>query len=126
MEEVDMPFQTLSYNSLGQRDLVCILISVQVLFIIEDKIVIHLTNRVILRGLRRRLKEAKGRWVEEFPKSKSGNHLPRLSYFTELIMKMKYEQNLNLLQEVLKVVHIKEYVAKARVAIPYDKKVSSW
>ncbi|RDX58231.1 Pro-Pol polyprotein, partial [Mucuna pruriens] len=50
-------------------------------------------NKVILRGLCKRLEEAKGRWAEELP------------------------------QEVREIAHIQEYAAKARVTSRYDKRV---
>ncbi|RDY06849.1 Tf2-6, partial [Mucuna pruriens] len=109
-------------------------------------------NRVILRGLRRRLEEAKGRWVEELPQvlwsyhttphsttgetpfrltygSKAmipveiGEPSPRTALFEPATNEEELRANLDLLQEVREIAHIKEYAAKARVARKYGWKV---
>ncbi|RDX62269.1 hypothetical protein CR513_59416, partial [Mucuna pruriens] len=79
LEEADMPLQTPDHNSLRQQGLVHLSVDQRVSLTIKDKVVDHLSrahqtngqaelaNRVILRGLRRRLEEEKGRWVEELP-----------------------------------------------------------
>ncbi|RDX91191.1 hypothetical protein CR513_26859, partial [Mucuna pruriens] len=56
-------------------------------------------NKIILQGLRRRLEEAKDRWTEELPQNE------------EEIM-----TNLDLLQDVKEIAHVKEVAAKARAA----------
>ncbi|RDX80342.1 Pol polyprotein, partial [Mucuna pruriens] len=108
-------------------------------------------NRVILRGLRRRLEEAKGRWVEELPQViwsyhttphsttgetpfrltygseamilvEIGEPSPRTALFEPTVNEEELRENLDLLQEVREIVHIKEYAAKVRVARKYDRK----
>ncbi|RDX94533.1 pol, partial [Mucuna pruriens] len=102
-------------------------------------------NRVILRGLRRRLEEAKGRWVEELPQvlwsyhttpHSSTNETPfRLAFGTEAVILVEIGQsslraeffepeanegelraNLDMVQEVREAAHIREFAIKARVA----------
>ncbi|RDX84457.1 Tf2-6, partial [Mucuna pruriens] len=109
-------------------------------------------NRVILRGLRRRLEEAKGRWVEELPQviwsyhttphSTTGEIPFRLTYGSEAMIPVEIGEpsprtalfeptaneeelraNLDLLQEVREIAHIREYAAKTRVARKYNQKV---
>ncbi|RDX97493.1 Tf2-9, partial [Mucuna pruriens] len=109
-------------------------------------------NRVILRGLRRRLEEAKGRWVEELPQViwsyhttphsttgetpfrltygseamipvEIGEPSPRTTLFEPTVNEEELRANLDLLQEVREIAHVKEYAAKARVARKYDQKV---
>ncbi|RDY13149.1 hypothetical protein CR513_01972, partial [Mucuna pruriens] len=74
-----MLFRPPDQDSFRQRDSVCILDDCKFLRLIEDKTTVHIsgtpqsneqveaTNKVILRGLRRWLDEAKGRWAEELP-----------------------------------------------------------
>ncbi|RDY13818.1 Tf2-9, partial [Mucuna pruriens] len=100
-------------------------------------------NKVILRGLHRRLEEAKGRWAEELPQvlwsyhttlHSSTNETPfRLTFGTEAVIPVEIGEpspqttlfrpaenedeirvNLDLLQEAREVAQIKEYAAKAR------------
>ncbi|RDX92961.1 hypothetical protein CR513_24841, partial [Mucuna pruriens] len=106
-------------------------------------------NRVILRGLQRRLEEAKGRWAEECPQVlwsyhttphsttgempfrltyesdamipvEIGEPSPRIALFEPAVNEEELRTNLDLLQEVQEIAHIKEYAAKARVARRYD------
>ncbi|RDY11236.1 putative protein K02A2.6, partial [Mucuna pruriens] len=108
-------------------------------------------NRVILRGLRRRL-EAKGRWAEELPQvlwsyhttphSTTGKTPFRLTYGSEVVIPVEIGEpsprttlfdptvneeelrsNLDLLQETREIAHIKEYAVKARVARKYDRRM---
>ncbi|RDY12063.1 hypothetical protein CR513_03187, partial [Mucuna pruriens] len=109
-------------------------------------------NKVILRGIRKRLEEAKGRWADELaqvlwsyhttPHSTTGETPFRLTYGTEAVILVEigepspritfFEQgrneeelrmNLDLLQEVREITHIKEYAVKARVAKKYDERL---
>ncbi|RDX88585.1 Pro-Pol polyprotein, partial [Mucuna pruriens] len=61
-------------------------------------------NRVILKGLRKRLEEAKGRWVEELPQAVIPVEIGESSALRETA-------------------HIREYVVKTRVARMYNKRV---
>ncbi|RDX80912.1 Gypsy retrotransposon integrase-like protein 1, partial [Mucuna pruriens] len=108
-------------------------------------------NKVILRGLRRRLKEAKGRWVEELPQvlwsyhttpHSSTNETPfRLVFGTEAVIPVEIGEpslrtkflepeanenelraNLDMVQEIRETTHIREFAIKARVAKLYDRK----
>ncbi|RDX83581.1 Tf2-11, partial [Mucuna pruriens] len=109
-------------------------------------------NRVILRGLRRGLEEAKGRWAEEPPQviwsyhttphSTTGETPFRLTYrldavipveigepssrttlFESIANEDELRENLDLLQEIREIAHIKEYAVKTRVARKYDRRV---
>ncbi|RDX78443.1 Tf2-8, partial [Mucuna pruriens] len=113
---------------------------------------VEAANRVILRGLRRRLEEAKGRWAEELlqvlwsyhttPHSTTGETLFRLTYGSEVVIPVEIGEpspktalfeptanedelraNLDLLQEIREIAHIKEYAVKTRVARKYDRRV---
>ncbi|RDX76167.1 hypothetical protein CR513_43871, partial [Mucuna pruriens] len=65
------------------------------------------TNKVILRGLRRRLEEAKGRWVEELPQVLWSYHITPHSTTQETRFCLTVGT-----KEVREVAHIKEYMAK--------------
>ncbi|RDY14485.1 Tf2-9, partial [Mucuna pruriens] len=109
-------------------------------------------NKVIMRGLRRRLEEAKGWWVEELPQvlwsyhttpHSSANETPfRLAFGTEAVILVEIGEpslrtefwepeanaielraNLDMMQEVREAVHIREFTIKARVAKLYNRKV---
>ncbi|RDY04217.1 Tf2-11, partial [Mucuna pruriens] len=109
-------------------------------------------NRVILRGLRRRLEEAKGRWAKELPQVIWSYHTTphsttcetpfRLMYRSEVVIPVEIRKpsprtalfeptanedelgtNLDLLQEIREIAHIKEYAAKTRVARKYNRRV---
>ncbi|RDY08985.1 rnhA, partial [Mucuna pruriens] len=109
-------------------------------------------NKVILRGLRKRLEEAKGRWAEELPQvlwsyhttpHSTTNETPfRLTFGTEAMIPVKIGEpsprtalfepsrnekelraNLDLIQEAREIAQIKEYVIKARAARRYNQKV---
>ncbi|RDX80911.1 gag-pol, partial [Mucuna pruriens] len=109
-------------------------------------------NKVILRGLRRRLEEAKGRWIEELPQvlwsyhttpHSSTNETPfRLVFGTEAVTPVEIGEpslrteflepeanegelraNLDMVQEVREAAHIREFAIKARVAKLYNQKV---
>ncbi|RDY13460.1 Tf2-8, partial [Mucuna pruriens] len=109
-------------------------------------------NRVILRGLRRRLEGAKGRWAEELPHvlwsyhttphSTTGETPFRLTYGSEAVIPVEIGEpsprtalfdptaneeelraNLDLLQETREIAHIKEYAVKARAARRYDRRM---
>ncbi|RDX66569.1 gag-pol, partial [Mucuna pruriens] len=109
-------------------------------------------NRVILRGLRRRLEEAKGRWAEELPQVlwsyhttpySSTNETPfRLAFGTEAVIPVEIGEpslraefwdpetnegglgaNLDMVQEVREAAHIREFAIKARVARLYNRRV---
>ncbi|RDX87782.1 Tf2-9, partial [Mucuna pruriens] len=109
-------------------------------------------NKVILRGLRRRLEEAKGRWVEELPQvlwsyhttpHSTTNETPfRLTFGTEAMIPVEIGEpsprmalfepskneeelraNLDLVQEAKEIAHVKEYAIKARAARKYNQRV---
>ncbi|RDX61476.1 Tf2-11, partial [Mucuna pruriens] len=110
-------------------------------------------NRIILRGLRRRLEEVKGRWAEELPQvlwsyhttphSTTGETPFRLTYGSEAVIPVEIGEpspkttlfeptanedelraNLDLLQETREIAHIKEYAVKMRMARKYDRRVA--
>ncbi|RDX96112.1 Tf2-8, partial [Mucuna pruriens] len=109
-------------------------------------------NKFILRGLRKRLEEAKGRWAEELPQvlwsyhttpHSTTNETPfRLTFGTEAMIPVEIGEpfprtalfepsrneeelraNLDLVQEVREIAHIKEYAIKARATRKYNQKV---
>ncbi|RDX84952.1 Pol polyprotein, partial [Mucuna pruriens] len=84
-------------------------------------------NRVILRGLRRRLEEAKGRWAEELSQAvipvEIGEPSPRTALFEPTANEEELRANLDLLQETREIAHIKEYAVKARAARRYDRRM---
>ncbi|RDY09020.1 Retrovirus-related Pol polyprotein, partial [Mucuna pruriens] len=109
-------------------------------------------NKVILRGLRRRLEEAKGRWAEELPQvlwsyhttpNSTTNETPfRLTFGTEAMIPVEIGEpsprtalfepskneeelraNLDLVQEAKEIAHVKEYAIKARAARKYNQRV---
>ncbi|RDX74603.1 hypothetical protein CR513_45640, partial [Mucuna pruriens] len=109
-------------------------------------------NKVILRGLWRRLEEAKSRWVEELPQvlwsyhttpHSATNETPfRLAFGTEAVIPVEIGEpslrtelfepkanegelraNLDMIQEVREAAHIREFAIKARVAKLYNRKV---
>ncbi|RDX77342.1 Tf2-6, partial [Mucuna pruriens] len=109
-------------------------------------------NKVILRGLRKRLEEAKGRWAEELhqvlwsyhttPHSSTNETPFRLTFGTEAMIPVEIGEpsprtnlfepskneeelraNLDLIQEVREIAHVKEYAVKARAARRYNQKV---
>ncbi|RDY04866.1 Tf2-11, partial [Mucuna pruriens] len=113
---------------------------------------VEAANKVILRGLRKRLEEAKGRWAEELPQvlwsyhttpHSTTNETPfRLTFGTEAMIPVEIGEpsprtalfepsrneeelraNLDLIQEARELAHIKEYAIKARAARRYNKKV---
>ncbi|RDX61757.1 hypothetical protein CR513_59983, partial [Mucuna pruriens] len=108
-------------------------------------------NKVILRGLRKRLEEAKGRWAEELPQVlwsyhttplSTTNETPfRLTFGTEAVIPVEIGEpsprtalfepreneeelraNLDMLHEVREVAHVREYAVKTRVAGRYDRR----
>ncbi|RDX80199.1 Tf2-6, partial [Mucuna pruriens] len=112
----------------------------------------EVANKVILRGLRRRLEEAKGRWAEELPQVlwsyhttphsttnetpfcltfgieamipvEIGEPSPRAALFEPSENEEELRANLDLLQEVREIAHIREYVAKVRAARKHDRKI---
>ncbi|RDY11318.1 hypothetical protein CR513_04041, partial [Mucuna pruriens] len=109
-------------------------------------------NKVILKGLRRRLEEAKGRWAEELPQvlwsyhttpHSTTNETPfRLTFGTEVVIPVeigepsarttlfepsenetKLRANLDMLQKVTEAAHIREFVIKTRVTKMYNRRV---
>ncbi|RDX88243.1 hypothetical protein CR513_30191, partial [Mucuna pruriens] len=109
-------------------------------------------NKVILKGLRRRLEEAKGRWVEELPQVlwsyhttpySATNETPfRLTFGTKAVIPVEIMEpslrtelfepnvnegelraNLDMIQEVREAAHIREFSIKGRVAKLYNQKV---
>ncbi|RDY13735.1 hypothetical protein CR513_01291, partial [Mucuna pruriens] len=109
-------------------------------------------NKVILKGLRRRLEEAKGRWVEELPQvlwsyhttpHSETNETPfRLTFGIEAVIPVEIGEpslrtelfepsanegelraNLDMIQEVREAAHIREFAIKSRVAKLYNQKV---
>ncbi|RDX64039.1 Tf2-9, partial [Mucuna pruriens] len=109
-------------------------------------------NQVILRGLQRRLEEAKGRWVEELPQvlwsyhttpHSATNEIPfRLAFGPEAVIPVEIGEpslrtelfkpkanegelraNLDMVQEVREAAHIREFAIKARVVKLYNRKV---
>ncbi|RDX67749.1 Tf2-11, partial [Mucuna pruriens] len=112
----------------------------------------EVANKVILRGIRKHLEEAKGRWADELsqvlwsyhttPHSTTGETPFRLTYGTEAMIPVEIGEpsprvsffvqsnneeelrtNLDLLQEVREIAHIREYAVKARAAKKYNKKL---
>ncbi|RDX85668.1 Retrovirus-related Pol polyprotein from transposon opus, partial [Mucuna pruriens] len=108
-------------------------------------------NKVILRGLRKRLEEAKGRWAEELHQvlwsyhtttHSSTNETPfHLTFGTEAMIPVEIGEpsprttlfepsrneeelraNLDLIQEVREIAHVKEYAVIARAARRYNQK----
>ncbi|RDY14220.1 pol, partial [Mucuna pruriens] len=109
-------------------------------------------NKVILRGLRKRLEEAKGRWAEELhqvlwsyhttPHSSTNETPFRLTFGTEAMIPVEIGEpsprmtqfepnrneeelraNLDLIQEVREIAHIREYAVKTRAARRYNQRV---
>ncbi|RDY08897.1 Pro-Pol polyprotein, partial [Mucuna pruriens] len=100
-------------------------------------------NKIILRGLRKRLEEAKGRWAEELPQVlwsyhttphsttnetpfrltfgieamilvEIGEPSPRTALFEPSRNEEELRANLDLVQEAREIAHVKEYAIKAR------------
>ncbi|RDY02803.1 Retrovirus-related Pol polyprotein from transposon 17.6, partial [Mucuna pruriens] len=109
-------------------------------------------NKVILKGLRRRLEEAKGRWAEKLPHvlwsyhttpHSAINETPfRLTFGTEAVISVEIGEpsirttlfepnanenelraNLDMLQEVREATHIREFAIKSRIAKLYNRRV---
>ncbi|RDY02961.1 Tf2-11, partial [Mucuna pruriens] len=109
-------------------------------------------NKVILRGLRKRLEEAKGRWAEELSQvlwsyhttpHSTTNEIPfRLTFGTEAMIPVEIgepsprtalfepseneeelRENLDMLQEVREIAHLREYAVKASAARKEDKRI---
>ncbi|RDX65933.1 Retrovirus-related Pol polyprotein from transposon 17.6, partial [Mucuna pruriens] len=103
-------------------------------------------NKVILRGLRRRLEEAKGRWVlwsyHTTPHSSTNETPFRLVFGIEAVIPVEIGEpsarteffepeanetelraNLDMVQEVREAAHIREFAIKARVAKLYNQRV---
>ncbi|RDX98991.1 hypothetical protein CR513_18019, partial [Mucuna pruriens] len=109
-------------------------------------------NKIILRRLRKRLEEAKGRWAKELPQvlwsyhttpHSTTNETPfRLTFGTEAMIPVEIGEpspratlfepsmneeelraNLDLIQEVRQIAHIREYAVKTRAARRYNQKV---
>ncbi|RDY07416.1 hypothetical protein CR513_08478, partial [Mucuna pruriens] len=108
-------------------------------------------NKVILKGLWKRLEEAKGRWAEELPQvlwsyhttpHSTTNETPfRLTFGTEAVILVEngepsvwtalfksaenedeLKANLDMLQEIREAARIREYTIKARVAKKYNER----
>ncbi|RDX66872.1 Gypsy retrotransposon integrase-like protein 1, partial [Mucuna pruriens] len=109
-------------------------------------------NKVILRGIRKHLEEAKGRWADELsqvlwsyhttPHSTTGETPFHLTYGTEVVIPVEIGEpsprmtffelgnneeelraNLDLLQEVREIAHVKEYAVKVRAAKKYNERL---
>ncbi|RDX79320.1 Tf2-8, partial [Mucuna pruriens] len=105
-------------------------------------------NKVILRGLWKRLEEAKGRWVEELPRvlwsyhttphsttnetpfrltgddsSRDWRAVPQTTLFELNENEEELKVNLDMLQGVREIAYVREYVVKARAARKYDKRI---
>ncbi|RDY13152.1 Tf2-9, partial [Mucuna pruriens] len=109
-------------------------------------------NKVILRGLRKRLEEAKGRWADELPQVlwsyhttphsttnetpfcltfgteamilvEIGEPSPRATLFEPGRNEEELRVNLDMLQEVREIAHVREYAIKARADRKYDRRV---
>ncbi|RDX94180.1 Tf2-6, partial [Mucuna pruriens] len=109
-------------------------------------------KKVILRGLRKRLEKAKGRWAKELPQvlwsyhttpHSTTNETPfcltfgteamipveigELSPWTALFESSRNEEelrtNLDMLQEIREIAHVREYAIKVRTARKYDKRI---
>ncbi|RDX63414.1 hypothetical protein CR513_58165, partial [Mucuna pruriens] len=79
----------------------------------------------LLRGLRQRLEEAKGRWVEELSTNvvisiEIGELSPKTTFFRPIQNEEEMKVKFDLLQEVQEVAHIKEYSNKARATQQYN------
>ncbi|RDX69112.1 hypothetical protein CR513_51812, partial [Mucuna pruriens] len=74
---------------------------------------------IILIGLRRRLKEAKGRWVQELPQILWLYHTTPHFVTQEMPFRLTYGTDV----EVREIAHVKEFAAKARAVKRYDAKV---
>ncbi|RDX91362.1 hypothetical protein CR513_26672, partial [Mucuna pruriens] len=114
--------------------------------------IIEAANKVILRGLRKRLEEAKGRWVEELPQvlwsyhttpHSTTNETPFcLTFDTEAMIPIEIEEpsprtalfrpgeneeelrvNLDLLQETWEIAHVREYAMKGRASKRHNIKL---
>ncbi|RDX91253.1 Pro-Pol polyprotein, partial [Mucuna pruriens] len=112
---------------------------------------VEAANKVILRGLWRCLEETKGRWSEELPQvlwsyhttpHSTTNETPfRLTFGSDAVIPVEIGEpspwttffepvdneeelraNLDMLQEVHEVAHIREYAVKARIAGRYNRK----
>ncbi|RDX86937.1 hypothetical protein CR513_31665, partial [Mucuna pruriens] len=110
-------------------------------------------NKVILRGICRRLEEVKGRWAEELPQFLWSNHTTPyssinktpfcLTFGTEAVIPVEIGElsprtilfrpaenedeirvNLDLLQEVHEIAHVKEYAAKARATSQQQQRLT--
>ncbi|RDX82777.1 Gypsy retrotransposon integrase-like protein 1, partial [Mucuna pruriens] len=110
-------------------------------------------NKVILRGLQKHLEEAKGRWAKELPQVLWSYHTTphsttketpfRLTFDIEAMIPVEIREpspqttmfelseneeelraNLDMLQEIREIAHVREYAIKERVARKYDKKVA--
>ncbi|RDX71284.1 Tf2-8, partial [Mucuna pruriens] len=111
---------------------------------------VEVANKVILRGLWKRLEEVKGRRTEELPQilwsyhttpHSTTNETPfHLTFGTEAVIPINIEEssprtalfqpsgneeelraNLDMLQEIREIAHVTEYAVKARAARRYDK-----
>ncbi|RDY13326.1 Gypsy retrotransposon integrase-like protein 1, partial [Mucuna pruriens] len=109
-------------------------------------------NRIILRGLRKRLEEAKGRWAEELPQVLWSYHTTshsttketpfRLTFGTDAVIPVEIREPsprtalfepgrneeelrviLDMLQETREIAHVKEYAVKARAAKKYNRTI---
>ncbi|RDX95532.1 Tf2-9, partial [Mucuna pruriens] len=109
-------------------------------------------NKVILKGLRWRLEEAKGGWAEELPQVLWSYHTTphsttnetsfRLTFGIEVVIlveiglpsahttlfepsenETELRENLDMLQEVREAAHIREFAIKTRVAKMYNRRV---
>ncbi|RDX83733.1 hypothetical protein CR513_35323, partial [Mucuna pruriens] len=100
---------------------------------------VEAANRVILKGLHKRLEEAKGRWVEELPHSTTQETPFRLTFGIDTLIPVEVEEllpravftqvegnkeemraNLDLLQEEREMMHIHEYATMARFSKRYN------
>ncbi|RDX81685.1 Tf2-6, partial [Mucuna pruriens] len=109
-------------------------------------------NKVILRGLRKRLEEAKGRWAEELPQVLWSYHTTphsttketpfRLMFGTDVVIPVEIGEpsprtalfepgrneeelraNLDMLLETREIAHVKEYAVKAWAAKKYNRTI---
>ncbi|RDX85432.1 hypothetical protein CR513_33377, partial [Mucuna pruriens] len=148
LEEDNLSVRLAGQNSLRQRDTVRLPLKIKQQFTSmehpQSNGHAEVANKVILRGLRKRLEEAKERWSYHTTPHSSTNETPfRLTFGTEAVIPVEIKEsslrtalfqpgeneeelrvNLDLLKEARKVAQIREYTIKARAAKQQSKRLS--